>query len=105
MFRSYQVIRDPIHFRLMNLLRNKRLSADDLQKILNMPINEIRQHLKKLHQIGLINCDLTSPLDMCRINDSFIEDNPFFYEMALAQMNQNPLYQDDLLRLQHLTQD
>ncbi len=105
MFKTYQVIKDAIHFRLINLLRKKRLSNDALQKVLNIPTNEIRQQVNKLHQKGLISCDLTSPPDMCRINDSFIENNPLFYEMALVQMKKNPLYQDDLVRLDQLIKD
>ena len=105
MFRSFQVLKETLQFRLINLLRVKRLSNDELQKIMNIPISEIRQQTKKLHQSGMISCDLTSPPDVCRINPSFIEDNPFFYELALVQMSKNPLYQDDLVRLHQLIQN
>jgi len=102
MFTSFPVIKDPIDYRIINLVNKQRLSIDTLQKVLNIPTEEIREHLKSLHQSHFISCDSTSPLDMCRVSDSFIEKNPIFYELALLQMQKLPLYQDDLMRLNHL---
>lgn len=104
MLRSFQIIKEPIHYRIINLLDKKRLSADDLQKILNIPVTEIYQHLKTLHDLEIIDCDSLSPIDYCRINDTFVKENPFFYQMALVQMEKLPIYQEDLYNLQHLVQ-
>lgn len=102
MFRTLQLIKEPIHFRIINLLRIRRLTIGDLQKVLNIPAHEIGQHIKALRKTGLISCDLTTPPDLCRISDSFIESNSLFYEIAIAQMNKTLLYQDDLIRLEDL---
>ncbi len=105
MLRQFQVIKDPAEFRIINLLRLKRLSCADLQKILEIPLQEIHLHINHLYQLGIISCDLNAPLTLCRLNDSFIEQNLLFYEMALIQMNKLPVYQNDLVKLQHFKND
>lgn len=102
MLKSFQIIKDSVDYRIINLLNTQRLPVDDLQKVLNIPIQEIREHLESLHQMQFISCDLTSPLDMCSISDLFIEKSPLFYELATLQMKKISLYQDDLIRLASL---
>lgn len=102
MLRSFQVIKDPIDYRIINLLDKRRLSDDELQGILNIPIVEIRKHLKALQQSSFISCELTEPINTWRINDSFMEKNSLFYQIAILQMQKAPLYQEDLMHLEAL---
>lgn len=102
MFRSFSIIKDTIHFRMINLLSKNRLNNIQLQSILNIPLHEIRQHLKKLHQIGMISLDPSSSSNTYHISDSFIENNLLFYQLTLIQINKNPIYQNDLIQLEHI---
>ncbi|MDF2612274.1 MAG: Bacterial regulatory protein arsR family [Clostridia bacterium] len=102
MLRSFPVIKDPIDYRIINLLNRKPLNFEDLQKILNMPPEKVRKHLNQLHRMHLISCNLTSSPEMWRISDLFIETSPLFYEACIVQMKKAQLYQDDLKRLESL---
>lgn len=102
MLKSKKMIMDPEQYRILNLLKEERLSNKCLEHTLNISKEKITQHLKSLHRDGVINCDLSSPLDMCRIDQNFVNENAIFYAFASNQMDHTPLYQNDLAKLKNL---
>lgn len=96
MFNLFSIIKTPTDYKLINLLTYKRLSNAVIEKTLNMSNKEIASHLNVLAQHSIISCDESSPLNMCRINQSFIEDNALFYQLMLSQAKKSIDYQKHL---------
>lgn len=105
MLKSFQVIKDTIDYRIINLLNQTRLSEFELAEILNLPIDKIRSHLNVLQEMRFVSCDYYGCQNTWRISDIFIETNPLFYEMAIIQMQKTPLYQNDLVILEEMKQN
>ncbi len=102
MLKHNTMIMESEQYRILNLLREKRLSNKLLAETLNLSKDKIAYHLKTLHANDLITCDLNSPLDQCRIDKTFINENPLFYAFASNQMDHSPIYQNDIAKLQEL---
>lgn len=102
MLNTNKMIMDPQQYRILNLLKEHRLPNRLLEDALNISSEKIAHHLQSLHRDGVINCDSTSPLNMCRIDQNYAKENPLFYAFASTQMSNTPRYKNDLTKLNDL---
>lgn len=102
MFDTFKVINEPEQFRIVNLIKDLRLPTKIIQNVLDLSSDQIAHHLSALQSSGVIQCDLSSPLDMCRVNQSHVNEHILFHALMSKLMSSAPLYQADRIKLNQL---
>lgn len=102
MFNTLKYISDPDQFRIINLISDLRLPTTILESVLDISSDQMSHHLDELKNSGIINCDLSYPLDMCRVDQTHVKEHVLFHSLASIQMSNNPIYQADLITLKQL---
>jgi len=100
MDRLFKTLGDQHRLRIINLLRKSKLCVCEMEVILDTTQSNVSRHLARLRSEKVISCEKRAQWVDYSIHKDFIKNNPLLFDCLEDFMDQDPLYKEDLKRLQ-----
>ncbi|SMP41716.1 ArsR/SmtB family transcription factor [Anoxynatronum buryatiense] len=96
----FKTLGDQNRLRMINLLRKSKLCVCEMEVILNTTQSNVSRHLARLRSENVITYEKKAQWIYYSIHEDFIKKHHLLFKYLEDFMDQEPLYQDDLKRLQ-----
>ncbi len=96
----FKTLGDTNRLRIVNLLRQRKLCVCELEVILNTTQSNVSRHLSRLRTEKIISYEKHAQWIYYSLDQQFLDVHGLLFRYLEHRMNQEPLYQEDLQRLQ-----
>ncbi len=96
----FKTLGDLNRLRIVNLLRHKKLCVCEIEVILNTTQSNVSRHLSRLRTEKIISFEKHAQWIYYSIDQNFLDVNGLLYQYLEHRMNLEPIYREDLKRLQ-----
>lgn len=89
-----KTLSDVNRLRILNLLKQKPLCVCEIEYLLELNQSNLSRHLRNMNQIGLLDTWRENKFAYYKINEDFLENNPFIYAILERLTEADQLQKD-----------